>query len=103
MKDQEAGGDDLQEIFDMVDGQNGTQTKDGFIEYEEMTGFLDMLVASEEMSQSERDIIVQEAGKICGDDEKLNFDEFVFLVEILEAKQYEEYEESSDSGRENDF
>lgn len=103
MKDQEAGGDDLQEIFDMVDGQNGTQTKDGFIEYEEMTGFLDMLVASEEMAQSERDIIVQEAGKICGDDEKLNFDEFVFLVEILEAKHYEEYEESSDSGRENDF
>lgn len=99
MKDQEAGGDDLQTIFDMVDGYNESKTTDGFIEYEEMTGFLDMLVAADEMSQTERDIIVEEAGKICGDDDKLDFDEFVFLVEILEAKQYEDYEEDKNGGR----
>jgi len=44
-----------------------------------------MLVEHEEMDQAEADMILQEAGKICGEDNQLDFDEFVLLVENIEA------------------
>ena len=44
-----------------------------------------MLVEHEDMDQAEADMILQEAGKICGEDNQLDFDEFVLLVETLEA------------------
>jgi len=44
-----------------------------------------MLVEHEEMDQAEADMILQEAGKICGEDNQLDFDELVLLVENIEA------------------
>lgn len=44
-----------------------------------------MLKDHGEMAENEYNLIMNEAGKLCGGDDKLDFDEFVLLVETLEA------------------
>lgn len=62
-----------------------------------------MLKDHEECSEDDYNLVMNEAGKLCGDDDKLDFDEFVLLVETLEAESYEDYEEEQQGGRQQFF
>jgi len=53
-----------------------------------------MLKENGECNDSDYNLVMNEAGKLCGDDNKLDFDEFVLLVETLEAHDYEEAQAS---------
>lgn len=62
-----------------------------------------MLKDHEECSEDDYNLVMNEAGKLCGEDDKLDFDEFVLLVETLEAESYEDYEEEQQGGRQQFF
>ena len=62
-----------------------------------------MLKDHEECSEDDYNLVMNEAGKLCGEDDKLDFDEFVLLVETLEAEEYEDYEEEQQGGRQQFF
>ena len=44
-----------------------------------------MLKENGEIEEPLYNLIMNEAGKLCGEDDKLDFDEFVLVVETLEA------------------
>ena len=62
-----------------------------------------MLKENGEIEEPLYNLIMNEAGKLCGEDDKLDFDEFVLLVETLEAESYEDYEEEQQGGRQKFF
>jgi len=62
-----------------------------------------MLKENGEIEEPLYNLIMNEAGKLCGEDDKLDFDEFVLLVETLEAEEYEDYEEEQQGGRQQFF
>jgi len=62
-----------------------------------------MLKDEGECSEDDYNLVMNEAGKLCGEDAKLDFDEFVLLVETLEAESYEDYEEEQQGGRQQFF
>lgn len=57
-----------------------------------------MLVQNGEMDPAEKKLIVNIAGQMIGEDGQLDFDEFVLLVEALEAEQYTQHQESANNG-----
>lgn len=57
-----------------------------------------MLVQNGEMDPAEQKLIVNLAGQMIGEDGQLDFDEFVLLVEAVEAEQYTQDLEKRNNG-----